>query len=230
MKPSSRKLMVCAVALMFFGSAFLAAPANASVLAADAQVRADSAPVGTSETSGVEQADGSTVFTSEQVELTVLPNEDPQPIEAELSLLAPSIGCSLNVQNVHASSHVSGTINGVAVVSCTGPAGQLTLHYSLIRVSPNYTQWGAGQKTNAGQVSLQNNRAVPCSEGPGQFRGWAQGVIVPPPGYTLVGPATHQDYGPLLSVACGAAFATDGAEPSISESTSVTFIRSDLVG
>lgn len=170
-----------------------------------------------------------TVFETEQSELTILPATGPQPSDAELSPLAATISCGLNVQNVHSSTHINGTINGVATINCTGTAGKLTLHYSLIRVSPNPTQWGAPSVTNTGRSSIQNNRAVSCNQGPGTFRGWAQGVIVPPAGYTLVGPATSSGYGNITSVVCGATRFAPGSNASESgETVTVTFVRSDL--
>jgi hypothetical protein len=220
-KPASTRAAVFVAAIALCGTMAIAAPAHAS-----ATDTSDDSP-STYQSQGTSTDDGSTVFSAGQTELTVRPAV-AAPVAAQSDAArAPSIGCSLNVQNVHASSHVSGTINGVAVVSCTGAAGSMVLHYSLIRVSPNNTQWGAGSKTNAGKSSIQNNRAVDCSEGPGEFQGWAQGEIAPPPGYELAGPATHSDYGPSNDVACG--LSRSGEDPGLSESMSVTFVRSDLV-
>lgn len=172
---------------------------------------------------------GATVFDTEQTELTILPATESQLSEDELNFLAPTISCNLNVQNVHPSSHFSGTINGVATIGCTSAAGKLTLHYSLIRVSPNPTQWGGPSVTNTGQSWIQTNRAVDCNQGPGTFRGWAQGVIAPPPGYQLVGPATSSKYGNSTSVLCGATLLTpENKAAEISETLTVTFVRSDL--
>lgn len=184
----------------------------------------------TSNVAGVTDIDGSSVFSTDQVQLTVAPASGPAPSDAQLVTMAPSIGCGLDVQWVHGSTHVTGTINGVTVISCNGPAGSLTLHYSLIRVSPNYTQWGAAPKSNVGQSSLKNNRAVNCNQGPGEFQGWAMGEISPPPGYVLVGPATAKKFGAIKPVSCGMNFAVAGSDSTISETISVTFVRSDLAG
>lgn len=179
---------------------------------------------------GVEATDGSITFDAGNVEIVVGQESGDELTAEQLALLAPSISCGLDVQWVHGSHHVDGTINGVAVISCTGNAGSLTLHYSLMRVSPNNTQWGAGSKSNTGKRSLQNNRAVPCSEGPGHFQGWAQGVITPPPGYQLVGPPTYSKYGDSKSILCGATPLRSALDsgPDASESISVMFVRSDL--
>lgn len=221
---ATRRLLRAAVTVAGLALAVsLAAPtASATPLALE--------PIMETSISGIQEDDGSSVFTSGHSEIRIAPASDSRPTSAELAGLTASITCNLNVEHVHASTHKSGTINGVATVKCTAPAGRLALHYSLIRVSPRNTQWGAGSKSNVGQSSIQNNRAVPCSEGPGQFQGWAQGEISPPPGYVLTGPATHSDYGASLGVACGNA-ATDGDNSSaLAESMTVTFVRSDLAG
>ena len=186
-----------------------------------------SAPPSVTITNGTTNDDGTTVFTTDQSQLTVLPAIGPQPSEAQLKLLAPSISCDLNVQNVHKSNHVSGSINGVAVVTCYGGvAGSLKLHYSLIRISP-YNQWAAGSVSNTMKSSIQNKRGIPCSEGPADFQGWAQGEIAPPPGYTLSGPAVSSKYGNTTPVACGVSLVAENSD-SPSEVTTVTFVRSDL--
>lgn len=194
----------------------------------DSGTESDRPATSTARVSGVAAADGSTVFTTEQTQLTVLPSTEPQPSHEKMSAMAATITCSLNVHHVHASHHVSGTINGTSTISCNGNAGSLTLHYSLIRVSPNPLQWGAGSKSNQGLNSIANNRAVPCSEGPGDFRGWAQGVISPPPGYTLTGPASDKKYGTILPVACGDVGRSTRSDDTVSQTTTVTFARSDL--
>lgn len=168
---------------------------------------------------------GITTFTSEgSSSLSVLPPSGVVP--SDLEALAASISCTLNVQNVHASTHKDGTINGVARINCTAPAGSLQIHYSLIRMSP-YTQWGGPSRTNGGYTFIQTNRAVDCDQGPASFRGWAQGFIAPPPGYTLVGPASASAYGNIVSVGCGMTLAS--AESSNDEVLSVTFVRNDLL-
>ena len=159
----------------------------------------------------------------------VYPAEE-QLTEEALAPLASYITCNLNVQNVHGSTHVSGTINGVAKVSCDGAAGALALHYSLIRVSPNNNQWAAPSKYNSGKKTIQNNRAVACSAGPANFQGWAQGEITPPAGYTLVGSGVSSKYGNMNYVACGSSLLAGGDEPTDSETLTITFARSDLAG
>lgn len=211
------------------GVAVLAALALGSIAGGvpNDHVANSASPTSISQLNGVTNDDGSTVFTTEKSQLTILPATGPQPSKAEMSLLAPTMGCGLDVQWVHASGHVSGTINGVAVINCTAPAGSLRLHYSLIRISP-YRQWGAPSVSNVGKDRLQNNRGVSCSEGPADFQGWAQGEITPPPGYTLEGSPVYSKYGTTKPIACGASL-VGGDSDSPSESTTVTFVRSDLV-
>lgn len=201
-------------------------------LAAGPVYAADSAPPsspsqGSAQTATIQGVsdNGVTTFNAEGSSLTVLPATGAEP--DNMQALAASISCSLNVQNVHPSSHVNGTINGIATVNCTAPAGQLQIAYSLIRLQP-YTQWGGPTRTNAGYSSIQTNRAVSCSEGPAQFRGWAQGVIAPPPGYELVGPATTNAYGNITGVACGVSSRSADSQPANMEEISVTLVRSDL--
>ncbi|MFD6054543.1 hypothetical protein [Agromyces sp. NPDC060279] len=217
--------MTGVAALAFCGVVLTATTANAS-----GRTTGDQPPVSVESLGGAIGADGARAFTTEGSQLTVLPATGPTPSAEELNTLAATITCGLDVQYVHASSHVSGTINGVAVITCSGPAGSLKLDYSLIRTTPNYKQWGAGQKTNVGKASLQNNRAVNCSEGPASFGGWAQGVISPPAGYTLVGSAKNSKWGTVRTVACGVSFSALNDDSEISSSVSVTFVRDDLVG
>jgi hypothetical protein len=199
-----------------------AAPPD-GLVAGTGRLAADESP--TQEIDGVVK-NGVTTFKTEGGSLTVLPATGAVP--ANLGTLAASIGCGLNVQNVHGSTHVSGTINGVARIDCNGPAGSLQISYSLIRLQP-YTQWGGPTKTNGGWTFIQTNRAVSCSAGPADFRGWAQGIIAPPPGYTLTGPALTNAYGNISAVACGLSSARTAAADTPNEVLSVTFTRNDLL-
>ena len=186
-------------------------------------------PATVSFSQGVKEDSGAVVFTGEQSELTVLPSKADEVPAEELALLAPSISCKLGVHHVHPSHHVSGNINGTAKIQCTGKAASLTLHYSLIRVDPKPKQWGAPVAPATNKAYVQNNRAVSCKEGPGDFRGWAQGVIVPPKGYKLVGPATYKKYGDIMPIACGSPTFAAMSDESGEVTTSVRFVREDLV-
>lgn len=167
-----------------------------------------------------------TTVSTASATLTVLPSTGALPSVAQQRALAPRISCTLNVHRVHPSHHITGTINGVAKVTCVGGvAGSIKLAYSLIRESPNTIQWAAGPVTVTNKATAQNNRAVKCDQGPGVFQGWAMGTIAPPAGYELEGPPVAKDYGPSYSVACGATLAgsLDPADV-LSSSITVTFV------
>lgn len=170
---------------------------------------------------------GAAVVSSEGLSVTVLESDLPVPTGESLAALAKNFTCDLDVQNPHGSTHVKGTINVVAKVTCAIPAGEISLGTSLSRRSPNYKQWFANDVTTVGKRTAQNNRAVSCTEGPGQFRGWASATLTPPPGYKLVGPATFSTYGNTVSIPpCGASrIATGGS----SSTVTVEFVRIDLV-
>ena len=182
-----------------------------------------SSDIETEEIHGTTEKDG-VVFESGNTSLKILPSTeaDPQNLETKAAV----IKCTLRVDNIHASHHVQGNINGVAQVSCTQNVKRLDIHYSLIRISPN-RQWAAPSKTNGGKSFIKINRAISCSEGYKNFRGWAQGVVAPPPGYVLAGSASTQRYGNTTFVACGPGILS-GSEGNASEVLTVTFIRSDL--
>lgn len=172
---------------------------------------------------------GGTTFETDTSKVTVLPAAESDASATEFAARAPRFGCTLNVQNPHASGHVKGTINVVAVVTCDIPAGALRLAVNLIRISPNNKQWAAvPTATNTGERRIQNNAATSCSQGPGNFQGWAWATLTPPPGYQLSGSPDIKQYGKTLSVACGVRSADIGAADSIAESIEFTFVRTDL--
>ncbi|MFJ2352680.1 hypothetical protein [Glutamicibacter sp. NPDC087673] len=158
----------------------------------------------------VEDQFGNSTFTGDESMITVVEETITPSETAATRVLKPIIRCSLDIQYVHGSHHVAGTINGVAVITCKNAAtnkkvnaSKLTLHYSLVRTKPNYKQWGAPAVSKTNKPTIRANRAVSCKEGPADFRGWAQGVLVAPPGYKLDGPAKYSAYGKTTGVACG---------------------------
>jgi hypothetical protein len=139
---------------------------------------------------------------------------------------APSEGtaempsCTLTVQHPHASTHVSGTINVVAVTSCPIPMSSIYVDVELLRVSPSpKTWWNGVGVTSYASTRAQDNQATSCSAGPGTYRGWATTKIVPPPGYVLTGPGNQSKYGAAVAVACGVSAKT--LEPPQMESATV---------
>lgn len=187
----------------------------------------DPSPTAHRTIAGETAADGSTTFSFGDSGITVEPSAEAAPSRAKLASMAAVISCDLNVQNVHPSHHYDGTINLVTRVQCTGVAGHIRLATEMYRLTPSYKAWPAGTLNEDDTAWLQNNVATNCSEGPGTFRGWGWGTITPAPGYVLVGPADHAEYGNTTSVACGVAFAASN-EPSLASRTTVTFVRSDL--
>ncbi len=91
-----------------------------------------------------------------------------------------SIDCVLNVQNPHNSSHVGGTVNVVARVTCTSPVESITVRAALYRNGALVKD--SGPSTRTGVASYQNNAAVSCVSG--RYQGWGSNVIQYPPGYT----------------------------------------------
>lgn len=84
------------------------------------------ATIAESTVDGVVNEEGRTVFSTQGSELIVTPSTEAAPTGEEIALLAPSIRCGLNVQHVHGSHHVQGTINGPVsekqfVVTCHTP-------------------------------------------------------------------------------------------------------------
>jgi hypothetical protein len=170
-------------------------------------------------------SDGSTQFNADGLQLNILPADGADPAPQDLDTMQLTYPCDLIVQHPHHSSHFPSTINVVTNIQCQSAAAQLTLGTFLERNSPNPMQWHAPTEMNTGQASLQSNRAVGCAEGPGTFRGWAVGTIVPPAGYELEGPPTYDKYGTSVYVDCAAAAS---AEADVAASMTVTFVRSDL--
>lgn len=139
------------------------------------------------------------------------------------------ISCTLQVNHVHASHHVSDTINGTAKVTCSGNAGSIQLYYSLIRVTPRNRQWATPIRSNTNKSSLSTNRAVPCSEGPARFQGWSQATITPPKGYVLSGKPDYKKYGKSTWVGCGGTKLPKPVSNDPAETLTVTFVPTSTV-
>ena len=92
----------------------------------------------------------------------------------------PVINCFLNLDYPHASSHVPGTVNVVANVTCTAPVSQITLDVQLIR-DGNYIE-PAGSCLNEGSGYLQCNAAEVCHSG-SFYSAQANAEVIFPPGY-----------------------------------------------
>jgi hypothetical protein len=119
--------------------------------------------------------------------------------------VVPAIVCHLSVANPHKSTHVPGTINVVATLSCTGlnPAySSVTVQLYKIVCTPgcNAVAYGAaGSASGRYKQSISANSAGPCTSG--QYYGAAYGYVQAPPG---VNPPTAnlEAAGQTVSISC----------------------------
>lgn len=208
------------VGALLVGSACLGGPASTAV----AVERINPTTDNISPTSVARDAE---VISTEGLDLIV--NRSASLPQSQLALLAPTFTCDLNVQYPHGSTHVSGTINVVSRVNCTAAPAMLQLDVSLKRTSLPQKTWYSPRASNLKQSSIQSNRAVSCSEGPGNFQGWARGIITPPPGYKLQGPPDYSKWGKIVFVICGPQMLQSMTNiPSVGETVTFTFVREDL--
>lgn len=73
------------------------------------------------------------------------------------------ISCSSNTQYPHNSSHVSGTINAVGQVNCTGVVRHISLTVTLY--NNNGVPLSSGTSSANSVSTLSANAAIPCSGG-----------------------------------------------------------------
>jgi hypothetical protein len=109
--------------------------------------------------------------------------------------------CTLNVQNPHNSSHVGGTINVVATISCGIAVTRMSLQVTFYKVvcDPRCgtVPYGTtGSSVTYSNRTIQANSAAACSSG--SYFGEAYGSIVAPPGFS---PPTGTVEGPGATVA-----------------------------
>jgi hypothetical protein len=100
---------------------------------------------------------------------------------------AAAIVCKFQVQDPHNSTHVGGTVNVVATVSCVPAAESLSIRVTLYKVvcDPGCSQvpYGVtGSAKNVGKATIQANSAASCSSG--DYFGVSYATIVAPPGFT----------------------------------------------
>jgi hypothetical protein len=111
---------------------------------------------------------------------------------------AATITCTLNIDNPHHSTHVPGTANVEANVSCTAPVYSIELTIYLFDLTH-----GRGEEdefTNAGVASLSGNVAIdPCESG--EYEGLAETTVTWPPGYTP-SPQTWDVESPDVAISC----------------------------
>lgn len=110
------------------------------------------------------------------------------------------IFCGLKTDYPHGSTHVSGTINVVARVTCDSPVTSLGVTVRLLR---SEVSKGDHYEYNAGSASVSSNKAISClGNSPGNFRGDSNAAITPPPGYTPTYQVLYHS-SPTVPVACG---------------------------
>jgi hypothetical protein len=112
------------------------------------------------------------------------------------AVVEQTITCTPNVQNPHKSTHVPGTVNIVATISCTAPVPTLQVNAALYYNGLLAAQ--SGYNNVAGSYA-QNNAAVPCANG--TYQGWGGFVVVFPPGYTPPS-GTTSGFGNAVSITC----------------------------
>jgi hypothetical protein len=107
------------------------------------------------------------------------PTATAAAVPALKSVGPTTITCTAKANNPHNSTHVGGTVNFVGSISCTAPVALLRMTVSLYW--DGYIQ-GSKPKSNAGQASISNNVAAPCTSG--GWQGTTLGTVTFPPGYT----------------------------------------------
>lgn len=92
-----------------------------------------------------------------------------------------SFTCSLNTDYAHSSTHVPGTVNVEATVSCQQPVSAINMTVTLNRDNTNVS---SNNCPNVGRSSLTCNAAELCHSG-ALYYGISSATITPPPGYTV---------------------------------------------
>lgn len=107
------------------------------------------------------------------------------------------ITCTGQAQYPHKSSHVPGTVNVVATVSCTAAVTSIGIRAALYRNGALVKDSGA--KYVYGTSFAQNNAAETCHNA--TYQGWMSFTVTFPPGYS---PATGagSDWGSSVSITC----------------------------
>jgi hypothetical protein len=106
------------------------------------------------------------------------------------------ITCVLRVDYPHNSSHVDGTVNTVAQVSCDSPMTSLTL---LLQLYYNGSVANSVIAENNGAASLTQNVAAPCI--PGGWQAHAETLVEFPPGVVPPSLYDSEDSQPI-SIGC----------------------------
>lgn len=110
------------------------------------------------------------------------------------------ITCTHSVQYPHASTHVNGTINVVAGVTCTSTMSRIYIRTWLHKSGGS--TWPGAPRDWLVTSSVSANAATDCSNGPGTFYGSSTTELYPPAGYTPTY-ATLTNTGASVWVKCG---------------------------
>jgi len=127
--------------------------------------------------------------------------------------------CTIKANNPHASTHVNGTINGTATITCSQTMQEIYLRVKLEK-SNGTTKLGT-TTDEYGVSNAQGNAFVQCNQ-PGTYRVIAEYVLVAPPGYSPKRAASNIA-GSYKSVACGAASRSSGTVADQVDSFEKTF-------
>lgn len=119
--------------------------------------------------------------------------------------------CTMQIQDAHASTHVSGTINVVGTATCSVTMNEIYVHVVLQRADG--ASWPGTTNDYYNTSQQQANAAAPCSAGPNTFRGYLSYVLRAPAGYNP-SYSTNTIYGIWKGVGCGISFAKSGAADS----------------
>ncbi len=136
---------------------------------------------------------------------------------------ADVITCTLRVDNPHASTHVSGTINVSATMTCSRQIAEIYIRTTLYKGTGS-PSWQGASNDRFNVAALSANAAAPCSAGPGSFYGYATSTVTPPAGYTVSGPNPVVKRGLSISVACGNARMAAESMPE-PDSVTITLVK-----
>jgi hypothetical protein len=109
---------------------------------------------------------------------------------------AATITCTLVVNNPHNSTHVPGTVNVVATVSCTRAVASIDLFVAL---GDDNGRSSGEEDYNTGSASLSENTSLACENG--TYEGTAETTVTWPAGYTP-SPQTWNRDSAVVSITC----------------------------
>lgn len=118
------------------------------------------------------------------------------------------IHCTISADYPHPSTHVNGTINGVAHVNCDGIVRQISAQAFLVKSGG--PAWSGAPKSPTNTTYVNVNAATSCSNGPGSFSTKIVATVYFPYSFTPA-QASVTIASPFVGAACGVAFAPQGS-------------------